>query len=191
MSAFASNFVQISGLWGDDGVLPANSYLERIKTWPDMEISLGGILWEGVEIVVDWVNGVCGLDAYSNVETGLYAICLIGTLLSLGALLSHRINNSFTFLALWLLYQANFWVGQTFLSFQWDILLLEIGFIAIFYARFPLFNNGDETSLVQLMAREGLRWALFRLMFASGVLKVSSNCQTWTSYTALYYHYET
>jgi hypothetical protein len=30
-------------------------------------------------------------------------------------------------------------VGQTFLSFQWDILLLETGFLAIFVA--PLFSR--------------------------------------------------
>ena len=156
-----------------------------------MEMSIRGILWKGVQMGAVWINDVIGLQAYSDAETGLYIICLLGTLMSLGAFLSHRMNNSFTFLILWLLYQANFWVGQTFLSFQWDILLLEVGFIAIFYARFPLFNNGDETSLVQLVAREGLRWVLFRLMFASGVLKISSRCKTWTSYTALYYHYET
>ena len=105
MSAFASNFVQISGLWGDDGVLPAKNYLERIKeAAPEMEMSLQSSLWKALAMGADWVNIVCGLETYSDAETGLYIICLLGTLISLGALLSHRINNSFTFLILWILY---------------------------------------------------------------------------------------
>ena len=35
-----------------------------------------------------------------------------------------------------------------------------------------------------------IRWLLFRLMFASGVVKLTSGCPTWWSLTALNYHYE-
>ncbi|TMS05773.1 Lipase maturation factor 2 [Larimichthys crocea] len=35
------------------------------------------------------------------------------------------------------------------------------------------------------------RWLLFRLMFASGVVKLTSRCPTWWGLTALTYHYET
>ena len=40
------------------------------------------------------------------------------------------------------LYLACFLVGQTFLSFQWDILLLEAGFLTILYA--PLVPKSRE-----------------------------------------------
>nr|KAF6267567.1 lipase maturation factor 2 [Myotis myotis] len=36
-----------------------------------------------------------------------------------------------------------------------------------------------------------VRWLLFRLMFASGVVKLTSRCPTWWGLTALTYHYET
>ena len=35
-----------------------------------------------------------------------------------------------------------------------------------------------------------VRWLLFRLMFASGVVKLTSQCPTWWELTALDYHYE-
>nr|KAF6495626.1 lipase maturation factor 2 [Rousettus aegyptiacus] len=36
-----------------------------------------------------------------------------------------------------------------------------------------------------------VRWLLFRLMFASGVVKLTSRCPAWWGLTALTYHYET
>src|SRR5207247_1435677 len=36
-----------------------------------------------------------------------------------------------------------------------------------------------------------LRWLLFRLMFGSGVVKLTSGDATWRNLTALTYHYET
>jgi len=69
-------------------------------------------------------------------------------------------------------------VGQDFLSFQWDILLSEAGFLAIF----------ADTSVVRVIL---FRWLLFRLMFFSGVVKLVSGDPTWRSLTALRYHYET
>lgn len=35
-----------------------------------------------------------------------------------------------------------------------------------------------------------VRWLLFRLMFASGVVKLTSQCPTWWGLTALNYHFE-
>src|SRR5260370_31366767 len=61
----------------------------------------------------------------------------------------------------WLAYLSLSVVGQTFLSFQWDVLLLEAGWLAIFYA--PL-------QLVPSLRRErapspALRWLLWGLLF--------------------------
>lgn len=36
-----------------------------------------------------------------------------------------------------------------------------------------------------------VRFLLFRLMFAAGVVKLTSQCPTWWGLTALNYHYET
>jgi hypothetical protein len=38
----------------------------------------------------------------------------------------------------WLLYLSLYSVGQSFFSFQWDVLLLEMGFATILYAPWSL-----------------------------------------------------
>jgi hypothetical protein len=68
-------------------------------------------------------------------------------------------------------------VGAPFLNFQWDALLLEAGFLALFIGS-PL-----------------LVWAyrvlLFRLMFESGLVKLSSGDANWRSLHALRFHFLT
>src|SRR2546421_4025531 len=77
-----------------------------------------------------------------------------------------------------ILYLSLVHIGQTFLGYQWDYLLLEAGFLAIF--------------LVPTLPRIWLfRWLLFRLMLLSGPAKLLSGDPTWRSLTALQYHYET
>ncbi|NWT31183.1 LMF2 factor, partial [Cardinalis cardinalis] len=82
-------------------------------------------------------------------------------------------------------------VGQVFLYFQWDSLLLEAGFLAVLVAPLRLLRWGSPAwrphDAVTFWA---VRWLLFRLMFASGVVKLSSRCPTWWGLTALTYHYE-
>lgn len=78
---------------------------------------------------------------------------------------------------------------QTFLSFQWDILLLEIGFLAIFSTSFYILNNHKNctrTSIVQCF-----RFLSWKLMFCSGVVKLQATCLTWESLSALEYHFAT
>jgi lipase maturation factor 1 len=69
-------------------------------------------------------------------------------------------------------------VGQDFLSFQWDILLLETGFLAIFL--------GFSRLVIWLF-----RWLLFRLMLLSGAVKLLSGDTAWRSLSALKFHYYT
>ncbi len=70
--------------------------------------------------------------------------------------------------------------GQDFLGFQWDSLLIEMGFLAIFFAIVP--------SRFILFLLKGL---LFRVLFFSGWVKLASGDPTWRSLTALAYHFET
>jgi len=79
---------------------------------------------------------------------------------------------------LFALYLSLVTAGQAFMSFQWDLLLLETGFLAIFlkpvHARVWLFQ-----------------WLLFRLIFLSGAVKLLSGDATWHNLTAMTFHYET
>ncbi len=90
---------------------------------------------------------------------------------------------------LWAFYLSLVTVGGDFLAFQWDILLLEAGFLAIFLAPLglkPGLGSAPPKAIVWL-----LRWLLFRLMFSSGAVKLLSGDPTWRDLTALGYHYWT
>src|SRR5207247_9744241 len=78
-----------------------------------------------------------------------------------------------------------------FLGYQVDILLLETGFLAIFLGPLDLTPHFPPTSAPSPIILWLLWWLLFRLMFASGVVKLRSGDATWKKLTALCHHYET
>ncbi|NXD59689.1 LMF2 factor, partial [Corvus moneduloides] len=72
-----------------------------------------------------------------------------------------------------------------------DSLLLEAGFLAVLVAPLRLLRWGSPAWRPHdAVTFWGVRWLLFRLMFASGVVKLTSRCPTWWGLTALTYHYE-
>jgi hypothetical protein len=80
-------------------------------------------------------------------------------------------------------------VGQIFLGYQWDALLLEAGFLAIFWSP-PLWagaRNAPPSRMILFM----LRWLLFRLMLLSALVKLFATDDCWRKMTALRYHFET
>ncbi|XP_006633846.2 lipase maturation factor 2a [Lepisosteus oculatus] len=179
MFAFASLYVQIPGLYGNDGILPARwqmrytgkSLLEQLRDSPTL-------LWLGPRL---------GLDT----QQGMELICLLGTLLAFGAMVLEPLRDSLIFFCLWALYLSLYQVGQVFLYFQWDNLLLEAGFLTILIAPLNLFRSRATLKYHDSITFWLTRWLLFRLMFASGVVKLTSRCPTWWGLTALTYHYET
>jgi len=90
---------------------------------------------------------------------------------------------------LWLLFLSVTVVGQDFLGFQWENLLLESGLLAVFLAPANLTLRSKERP--SLLAIFLFRWLLFRLMFHSGLVKLMSGDPSWRDFTALFYHYET
>ena len=72
-------------------------------------------------------------------------VSLAGTALSLTAVCLPRHLTKVWLAALWLGHLSLYQVGQTFLWFQWDILLLEAGFLAIIAA--PLFSTSNKNPL--------------------------------------------
>ena len=73
------------------------------------------------------------------------------------------------------------------MMFQWDKLLLEVGFLTILFA--PI-TPSSKPGVVTKLIRELIRWLMFRLMFGSGIAKLLSNWPTWWGLTALNYHFE-
>ena len=97
-----------------------------------------------------------------------------------------------TFFLLWLFYLSIVSVGGDFLSFQWDMLLLETGFLAILFAPLQLISSWRKTedppSRIILWM---LRWLLFRLMIQSALVKWTSGDPSWHHLTALQAYFET
>jgi hypothetical protein len=79
-------------------------------------------------------------------------------------------------------------VGGTFMHFQWDSLLLETGALAAIAA--PFYSFDGRTHATGEVSRWLFRWLVFKLMFQSGVVKLTSGCPTWWGLTALTVHYE-
>ncbi|CAD7676977.1 unnamed protein product [Nyctereutes procyonoides] len=185
--AFASLYTQIPGLYGAEGILPARRTLrpQGKGRWRQ--------LWETPTLL--WEAPQLGLDT----AQGLELLSLLGALLALGALLLRPLRNLFVYLLLWAAYLSACQVGQVFLYFQWDSLLLETGFLAVLVAPLrqpPRRKQTPQGGLAGASPHEALpfwlvRWLLFRLMFASGVVKLTSRCPAWWGLTALTYHYET
>ena len=170
--AFLSLWVQIHGLIGSNGILPAEQYLAAVRQ------QLGT---EGYYLLptLFWLNPS---------DACLHFLCAGGVVLSL--ILIAGFLPTATLIGLWMFYLSLVTVGQAFLSFQWDVLLLEAGLLAIFFAPLRIrdaFTRVSETSGVFLWL---LRWLLFRLMFASGFVKLVSDA-VWRDLTALNFHYET
>lgn len=171
--AFASLSVQIIGLIGSDGILPAGAYLEALKAKYGREVYrwLPTLFW------------------FASSDASLRLVCGMGIAFSTAVIIG--ILPGLSLLALWALYLSLVAAGQDFLSFQWDILLLEAGLLAVFWAPGRLLWLKPKTGAPSLAVLWLLRWLLFRLMFESGLVKLLSGDPTWRNLTALQYHYET
>jgi hypothetical protein len=92
---------------------------------------------------------------------------------------------------LWVSYLSIVGVGQDFLGFQWDALILEAGFLAIFFAPASLTLSSRGQAPPSRLVRLLLVWLLFRLVFLSGLVKITSGDPNWANWTAMSFHYET
>ncbi len=159
--AFVSLWWQVGGLIGPDGVLPADAFL-------------------------DAVAGVRGVERYWLLPTvfwldaspiALHGVCAVGTAATLLALAGRW--RCIASVVAYVCYLSLLGAGQVFLSYQWDILLIECFVAAAVLARAPAAG-------VWLT-----RLVLFRFMFLSGFVKLASGDPSWADGTALAYHFET
>jgi predicted DCC family thiol-disulfide oxidoreductase YuxK len=172
---FLSLRVQVAGLIGANGILPAGDFLQAVQR------EYGSAGYRLVPTLA-WI---------SSSDTALKLLCSVGALAGLLVMLGIVTGPA---LALaWLFYLSLVMVGQDFLSFQWDALLLEAGFLTIFLAPWRLFEPPWRSSacFVSTTVLWLERWLLFRLMFLSGAVKLLSGDSTWRNLTALNYHYWT
>ncbi|KAK9831355.1 hypothetical protein WJX81_004903 [Elliptochloris bilobata] len=171
--AFASLYAQLPGLYGKDGLEPVRVFLARRAAFPSRVanfLRLPTLLW---------FYDIPGLD----LDTALDLVALSGAAAA-GAVAAGAVS-PWALGAAWLAYLSLFNVGQTFLSFQWDILLLETGWAALWLALRTKGDAGQEPALAALLLQ---RWVLFKLMFCSGAVKIQARCPTWLRLTACHYH---
>ena len=91
----------------------------------------------------------------------------------------------------WIAYLSLMTIGQDFLGYQWDALLLETGFFGLFVAPMRWLDRARNAPQPMRAAVWLMLWLLFRLIVASGAVKLTSGDPTWTSLTALTFHFET
>ena len=172
--AFGSLLPQVSGLVGPRGILPLGDYLTQARA------TMGTAAYFRLP-TLGWL---------STSETFLEALCVIGAVL--GGLLIFGVAQRGVLALAWALYLSLVVAGQTFLSFQWDVLLLEAGLLSLLVAprgvlpRRPSVEDRPWAPGIWI-----LRILLFKLMFLSGATKLLSLDATWWGLTALDSHYFT
>ena len=178
--AFLSLWMQVDGLIGERGILPVAEYLPAAREH----------FGDKAPIVLPTLCWLNSSDAF------LHFLCGAGATVSV--LLMAGLWPVVALFLLFVFYLSLTIAGQTFLSFQWDILLLETGFLAIFFAPVRWRTGGDQNAPVSRVGHFLLKMLLFKLMLMSGVVKLTSGDDSWgwvggsfhwSALTALDYHY--
>ena len=161
LAAFVSFAVQAQGLIGSHGILPVASFIDAVaaRYGPERYFLVPMVFW------------------LNDSDAAIQAVCWAGAGLSL--LLVMNVLPRLTLFLLFALYLSLVYAGQTFMTYQWDLFLLETGFAALLLS----FATTPGIFL--------LRWLMFRFMFMSGVVKLLSGDLGWWNLTALDYHFLT
>src|SRR5207247_8499695 len=144
--ASVSLWVQVDGLIGANGISPLNQFL------PAVHEQMGRQAYSLLPTLC-WFNSTNGF---------LHFLCGGGVASSL--LLVFGIVPAISLTALFVFYLSLTIAGQAFLSFQWDILLLEAGFLSIFLAPWQLWPKHEEERPISRAALFLLKLLLFKLM---------------------------
>lgn len=161
--AFLSLVSQIIPLFGSEGIVPIAESLPFYERQIENKwLQLPSLFWLGASDVV------------------LKAVVWLGVLLSMVMIKGGRFSWVGT-VGCWVLYLSIVNLGMPFMSFQWDILLLEAGFFAIL----------GECGVAPIVMVWAFRLLAFRVMFASGVVKWASGDMLWRNFEAMTVHYVT
>jgi hypothetical protein len=173
--AFASLYWQQSGLYSDNGILPLRLQIQQQEKANLFIVKLAHLF-------------------HSTPYRIMECILLLSILLSSLMIIFKCLRTSLTFALLWLGYYSCFQVAGQFLYFQWDTLLLEAGFLTILVAPMRILylkRKQIEDFLYQDRITLWLiRWLAFRLLFASGIVKLTGGDKTWWNLTATTFHYQ-
>ncbi len=172
-SAFYSLVFQIRGLIGEKGILPAVEYLSALRHY------LGPLrsLWYAPTLL--WL---------STSDAALMCVVIAGLIVSV--LLTLNIRPRMMIGIATVLFLSCIASLQDFSSYQSDGMLMEAGFLSLFFAPRgfrPGLGASDPPSRFSLFM---LRWEWFRIYFESGVVKLASGDPHWRNLTAMDDYYQ-
>jgi predicted DCC family thiol-disulfide oxidoreductase YuxK len=176
--AFLSLWTQVGGLIGHDGILPTDQFMSAATQQCD-EHNLGLERFHLLPTLC-WINASDGFLDFQCAAGTVLSLCLLAGLAPAPCLG-----------LLWLLFLSLVVVGRDYLGFQWDGLLLETGFLAIFLAPLQVLPRAGREAPPSRLFVWLLRLLLFKLMFSSGCVKLLSGDPNWRNLTALTFHYQT
>ena len=171
--AFASFWSQAEGLVGTRGILPVAETLR----WAGE--TLGPSAWWRLPTLL-WIDAG---------DTALHALCAAGCAAAL--LAAAGVAPALALALCWLLYLSVYVAGHQFLSYQWDVLLLEAGVLGVLWAPLTWRPRRAWEQPPPPVVTWLLRWLCFRLMWSSGVVKLLSGDPAWRGLTAMEHHYQT
>jgi len=171
-SAFYSLLFQITGLIGPTGILPARDYLQAVSgALPSHRF------WYAPTLL--W---------FSSSNHALLAICWVGMIASLLVVLN--LWPRATLAACFVCFLSFVSAAQDFSGYQSDGMLLEAGFISLFFAP-PGFRPGlGRDHPPSRLSRFLLQWEWFRIYFESGVAKIASGDLAWRNLKAMDDYYQ-
>jgi lipase maturation factor 1 len=172
-SAFYSLLFQVKGLIGPNGILPAADFLAAVPGhFPGIQR-----FWFAPTLL--WFSAGTHM---------LMFICWLGILASIAVVLNLWPRLAlFVCLVCFLSFVS---AARDFSSYQSDGMLLEAGFISLFFAPpglRPGFGAAHPPSRASLFL---LRWEWFRIYFESGVVKLASGDYSWRHFTAMDDYYQ-
>ena len=172
-SAFISLLFQIRGLIGPAGILPADKYLQAVAR------SFGP--W----VRVWFAPTLLWLGSGSHM---VMALCWAGLAASL--LLTINLWPRAMLFVCFVCFLSFVSAAQDFSGYQSDGMLLEAGFVALFFAPpgwRPGLGYNNPPSRASLFL---LQWEWFRIYFESGVVKLLSGDTEWRHLTAMDEYYQ-
>ena len=172
-SAFFSLLFQVTGLIGPNGILPANDYLRYLAQ------HLGTVERYWYAPTVFWI---------SSSDAALKLGCWIG--MAAAVLLTINIWPRAMLLVCLVSFLSYAAALQDFSSYQSDGMLLEAGFIALFFAAPGLRPGLGRDHPPSRAALFLLQWEWFRIYFESGCVKLLSGDPQWRHFTAMDQYYQ-
>ncbi len=168
--AFVSLWLQVDALIGSAGILPAAELLSHLQS-------------QGVTRL--WM--IPSVFWLSSSDFAIHLVLALGTIAGISITLGYRAR--IALVIAWISWLSLLAVGQIFLSYQWDVLLLETCFLAILGFPNKKHLPFRHTPALDFFCLTLFRLLLFRLMFSSGFVKLASGDPHWNSLEALRYHF--